>query len=105
MQSILHALADPRRRAIVEMLRQGEQPVGRIVDELPIAQSGVSRHLRILRDAGLVVARPQGQQRVYALRPEPLQELSAWLDAYRFLWEERLDRFEDALRHSTNTPV
>jgi len=101
----MQALADPRRRAIVEMLRQGEQPVGRLVDALPIAQSGVSRHLRILRDAGLVSARPQGQQRVYSLRPEPLRELSEWLDAYRFLWEARLDRFEEALRQQTDQPL
>ncbi len=101
----MQALADPRRRAILEMLREGEQPVGRLVEELPIAQSGVSRHLRILRAAGLVAARPQGQQRVYSLRPEPLKELSEWLDGYRSLWEERLDRSEEALRRRTDEPL
>jgi DNA-binding transcriptional ArsR family regulator len=69
-----------------------------LVQALPIAQSGVSRHLRILRDAGLVHVRAQGQQRIYGLRPERFEELSTWLDRYRALWEERLDRFETVLK-------
>ncbi len=91
---MFQALADPRRREIVELLMVHEQPVSEIVERLPIAQSGVSRHLRILKEAGLVESRAEGQRRIYALRPEPFQELSRWLAQYRRLWEVRLDRFE-----------
>jgi len=90
-------LADPARRRIVEALQGGERQVGDIVDEAGIHQSGVSRHLRILREAGFVSVRPEGQRRFYALRPEPFRELDAWLDGYRRLWEARLDRFNAAL--------
>lgn len=91
---MFQALADPRRREIVELLRGGDQAVSELVHALPIAQSGVSRHLRILRDAGLVTSRAEGQRRIYSLRPEPFEQLSDWLDQYRWLWEARLDRFE-----------
>ncbi|MCK6507093.1 metalloregulator ArsR/SmtB family transcription factor [Myxococcota bacterium] len=91
------ALADPTRRRIVEALRAGEQPVGLLVEQVGIAQSGVSRHLRILQEAGFVAARAEGQRRIYALRPEPFIELDAWLAHYRALWDERLDRFGQAL--------
>ena len=94
---LFHALADPTRRRIVDMLRRGEQPVTDLVERAGIHQSGVSRHLRILQDAGFVSVRPDGQRRVYALRREPFQELDRWLGQYRQLWEARLDRFEDAL--------
>jgi len=90
-------LADPTRRRIVEALRDGERPVGDIVREAGIHQSGVSRHLRILHEAGFVSVRPVGQQRLYALKPEPFQEFEAWLAGYRKLWEARLDRFGTAL--------
>jgi DNA-binding transcriptional ArsR family regulator len=90
-------LADPTRRRIVELLRSGETPVGDIVDQVGIHQSGVSRHLRILHDGGFVSVRPDGQRRLYALRPEPFRELDAWLAGYRRLWETRLDRFGAAL--------
>ncbi len=90
-------LADPTRRRIVEALRRGERQVGEIVDEAGIHQSGVSRHLRILHESGFVSMRPDGQRRLYALRPEPFRELDAWLDGYRRLWEARLDRFGAAL--------
>lgn len=91
------ALADGTRRRIVESLRSGEKPVGDIVKRSGIHQSGVSRHLRILHEAGFVSVRPEGQQRFYALKPEPFRELDAWLDGYRSLWERRLDRFAAAL--------
>jgi DNA-binding transcriptional ArsR family regulator len=91
------ALADPTRRRIVESLKGGEQPVGEIVKQSGIQQSGVSRHLRILNEAGFVSVRPLGQQRLYSLRPEPFRELEAWLTGYRSLWEHRLDRFAEAL--------
>ena len=91
------ALADGTRRRIVESLRSGEKPVGEIVKVSGIHQSGVSRHLRILHEAGFVSVRPEGQQRFYALEPEPFRELDAWLSGYRKLWERRLDRFGAAL--------
>jgi len=94
MNQTLQALADPRRREIVEILLRNDQPVGELVRRLPIAQSGVSRHLRILKDAGLVASRAEGQQRIYSLQPEPFEELSDWLGRYRRLWEDRLDNFE-----------
>lgn len=90
-------LADPTRRRIVEALRHGEQQVGDVVSQAGVQQSGVSRHLRILAEAGFVRVRPDGQRRLYSLRPEPFQELDAWLGSYRKLWEARLDRFELAL--------
>lgn len=91
------ALADPTRRRIVEALRGGEQPVGDVVAKAGVHQSGVSRHLRILTEAGFVSMRPDGQRRLYALRPEPFRELEAWVGRYRDLWEARLDRFGSAL--------
>jgi DNA-binding transcriptional ArsR family regulator len=90
--SAFETLADPTRRRIVEVLRRGEQPVNDIVDSVDIHQSGVSRHLRILHQAGFVQVRPEGAQRLYSLRPEPFRELDAWLTQYRSLWEARLDK-------------
>jgi DNA-binding transcriptional ArsR family regulator len=100
------ALADRTRRRIVESLKSGEKPVGEIVKHSGIHQSGVSRHLRILNEAGFVSMRPLGQQRLYSLRPEPFRELEAWLAGYRSLWERRLDRFAEALeqRKSSRGP-
>ena len=95
---IFDTLSDPTRRRLVDALRKGERQVNDLVDEIGIDQSGVSRHLRILRDAGFVAARPDGQRRFYALRPEPFAELDRWLNEYRHLWEKRLDRFGDALQ-------
>jgi DNA-binding transcriptional ArsR family regulator len=91
-------LADPTRRRIVEALSVGEQQVSDVVLKVDIHQSGVSRHLRILLEAGYVQVRPDGPRRLYSLRPEPFQELDAWLATYRGLWEKRLDRFGEALR-------
>lgn len=90
-------LADPTRRRILAALRDGERPVGDIVATAGIHQSGVSRHLRILHEAGFVSVRPEGQRRLYALRPEPFRELEAWLSDYRRIWEARLDRFGVAI--------
>lgn len=94
---VFQALADPTRRRIVEALRDGEHQVGDVVVNAGVHQSGVSRHLRILSEAGFVTMRPDGQRRLYALRPEPFEELEAWLTQYRKLWEARLDRFGAAL--------
>ena len=99
---MLHALADPRRREIDELLREDEQVVGDLVRRLPIAQSGVSRHLRILKEAGMVESRREGQRRVYSLRAEPFEKLSEWLAQYRRLWESRLDSFEVELDRRTS---
>ena len=96
-------LADPTRRRIVETLRGGERQVGDIVVAAGIHQSGVSRHLRILSEAGFVSVRPDGQRRLYALRPEPFRALDAWLADYRRLWEARLDRFGAALERRRST--
>jgi DNA-binding transcriptional ArsR family regulator len=94
---IFETLADPTRRRIVEVLRAGERQVNDLVDEVGIHQSGVSRHLRILHESGFVSMRPDGQRRLYSLRPEPFRELDRWLARYRALWEGRLDRFGAAL--------
>jgi DNA-binding transcriptional ArsR family regulator len=94
---IFQTLADPTRRLVVEALRNGEKPVNDIVSQARIHQSGVSRHLRILQDAGFVSMRPDGQRRLYSLRPEPFRQLDAWLAQYRTLWAARLDRFDLAL--------
>ncbi len=90
-------IADPTRRRIVDALRGGEHQVNDVVEKLDIHQSGVSRHLRILLEAGYVRMRPDGQRRLYSLCPEPFQELDAWMEAYRNLWEARLDRFGQAV--------
>jgi DNA-binding transcriptional ArsR family regulator len=90
-------LADPSRRGIVEALARGERQVGEIVARAGIHQSGVSRHLRILHEAGFVSVRPEGQRRFYALKAERFRELDLWLSKYRDLWEARLDRFGAAL--------
>lgn len=98
MQSTLfQTLADPTRLRIVEAMRGGECAVSELVARVDIQQSGVSRHLRILHEAGLVQVRPDGQRRLYSLRPEPFAQLDAWLEGYRGLWEARLDRFGMAL--------
>lgn len=95
--NLFDTLAEPTRRRILEVLRTGDRPVGELVDVLGMSQPGVSRHLRLLRDAGLVEARADGQRRVYRLRPESLRELDAWLEPYRLLWSGRLDDLERRL--------
>jgi DNA-binding transcriptional ArsR family regulator len=84
-------LAEPSRREILDLLREGEQSVGELVDGLPLSQPGVSKHLRVLREAGLVGVRVDRQRRLYHLRPEPLSEIDEWLQPYRRLWSGRLD--------------
>ena len=87
-------LAEPTRRRILDLLRERSRPVGELVEALGISQPGVSKHLRLLRDGGLVRARPDAQRRIYEVRPEPLTELDAWLEPYRALWGGRLDALE-----------
>lgn len=96
-KALLPLLADPTRLDILETLKMGEAPVGDIVAKVGIAQSGVSRHLRILHEAGVVRVRADGQRRLYALCPEPFAELDGWVSSYRALWSDRLDRFAGAL--------
>jgi DNA-binding transcriptional ArsR family regulator len=91
-------LSDPTRRSVVDALSQGERQVNDLVQAVGIHQSGVSRHLRILHEAGFVAVRPDGQRRFYSLQPDRFQELDAWLGKYRQLWEERLDRFGAVLQ-------
>lgn len=97
LHDAFQTLADPTRRRVVEALAAGERQVNDLVAEVGIHQSGVSRHLRILHEAGFVTVRPDGQRRLYSLKPEPFQEMDGWLEQYRRLWEARLDRFGAAL--------
>src|SRR5262245_17671152 len=94
---LFQTLADPTRRLIIESLQGSEQSVNDIVARVGIHQSGVSRHLRILHEAGFVQVRPEGVRRFYSLRPERFCELDAWLAAFRSHWETRLDKFAEAL--------
>ena len=87
-------VAEPTRRRILDLLRERARPVGELVKLLGLSQPGVSKHLRLLREAGLVRVRRDGQRRWYELEPEPLAELDEWLEPYRRLWEDRLDALE-----------
>jgi DNA-binding transcriptional ArsR family regulator len=91
MDVVLHALADESRRTVLGILRDHPASAGELAEALPIARPGVSRHLRVLREAGLVDVRQDGQRRIYTLRPEALVEVDEWLGEYRRLWENRLD--------------
>jgi DNA-binding transcriptional ArsR family regulator len=88
------ALAQPTRREILDLLRDRERSVGELVERVSLSQPGVSKHLRVLRDAGLVRVRVDAQRRLYGIRPEPLSEIDAWLGPYRHLWADRLDALE-----------
>jgi DNA-binding transcriptional ArsR family regulator len=94
---LFQALADPARLRIVEAMRAGECAVCDIVERMDIHQSGVSRHLRILADAGIVQVRPDGQKRLYSLRKEAFDRLESWVAGYRRHWEARLDRMGSVL--------
>jgi len=98
VQEVLSALAEPNRRQIVELLRRKPRAVGEIADRLGLRQPQVSKHLRVLSEAGLVQVRPLAQQRIYRLRAQPLKELDDWLAPYRRTWEERFEQFDDVLR-------
>ncbi|HEX8855490.1 MAG TPA: metalloregulator ArsR/SmtB family transcription factor [Thermoleophilaceae bacterium] len=91
------ALADPSRRAVLELLLERPRPVGELVEKLKLSQPGTSKHLRVLREAGLVWVHRDGQRRVYGIEPQPMAELDAWLAPYRRLWEDRLDALERRL--------
>jgi len=91
VEAVLRALADGSRRTVLDALTSGPATAGELAALLPIARPGVSRHLRVLREAGLVQVRQEAQRRVYSLRLEPLAEIDDWLDRYRALWNQRLD--------------
>ena len=95
---VLVALAEPNRRRIVEFLRDGPRPVGKIAESLRLRQPQVSKHLKILNDAGLVAVRPAANQRIYQLQPKPFEELDTWVETFRKAWEGRLDKLDDYLK-------
>jgi DNA-binding transcriptional ArsR family regulator len=94
MMATLRALAEPSRFQIVELLRNGPRPVGELVNRLKLPQPQVSKHLRVLSDAGLVDVRVDAQRRIYELRPAPLRELEVWIERYRSIWEENYQRLD-----------
>jgi DNA-binding transcriptional ArsR family regulator len=96
----LEALSDPTRRQIVELLAERERNAGEIAAEFPVSRPAVSRHLRVLREHGLVQTRIEGQQRIYSLDPEPLIELDDWLARYRAFWTNRLDALDTQIRRA-----
>ncbi len=92
--SPFEAIAEPNRRQILDILRGGERPAGELVEAMGLSQPGVSKHLKLLREAGLVSVRPDGQRRLYRLEAGELAELDAWLKPFRVFWAERLDALE-----------
>ncbi|MEY2436984.1 MAG: hypothetical protein QOF97_1820 [Acidimicrobiaceae bacterium] len=101
MTAAFALLAEPNRRRILDLLRGAERPVGELVEELAISQPAVSKHLRVLREAGLVEVRADAQRRLYRINSEPLKEIDVWLEPYRLLWDARLDDLE---RHLDTMP-
>lgn len=99
----LEALADDTRRRIVELLADGERSAGEIASHFSTSRPGISRHLRVLRESGLVQTRPEAQRRLYSLDPAPLAELDAWLQRYRSFWANRLDALDTELRRRRTT--
>ncbi|MFD1863201.1 ArsR/SmtB family transcription factor [Planococcus chinensis] len=97
MKNLLNSLSEPNRLNIVELLKQGPLTVGEIAEKLDLRQPQVSKHLRVLSEAGIVSVRPVANRRVYQLNPEPFQEIREWTDSYRHLWEDRFDRLDGYL--------
>ncbi|HZI09538.1 MAG TPA: metalloregulator ArsR/SmtB family transcription factor [Myxococcus sp.] len=104
MLSAFDVVAEPNRRRILDLLREGRRPVGELVDRLGLNQPTVSKHLRVLKEARLVEVQQDAQRRLYRLRPEPLLELDAWLEPYRALWSARLDALERHLDTMADEP-
>ena len=98
MDTVFELIGDPQRRRILDQLKGGERTAGDLGEALAISQPGVSKHLRLLREAGLVEVRPDAQRRWYRLNPGPLREIDAWLDPYRRFWAGRLDALDDHLK-------
>jgi DNA-binding transcriptional ArsR family regulator len=100
---VFEVLAEPNRRRILDLLGREERPVGELVSGLELSQPAVSKHLRVLREAGLVRVRTDGQRRLYRIHPDPLRALDDWLAPYRRLWTERLDDLERHLEEMPDT--
>ena len=103
MDGTLGALAEPNRLRIVELLRQGPFSVNEIADRLELSQPLASKHLKVLRQAGLVRVRAEAQQRLYELQPEPFEQLETWIVSFRRLWEDRLDSLDSYVREMKRT--
>ena len=103
--AVLEAIAEPTRRRILDAVRTEERSVTELVERLGMSQPGVSRHLRILRNAGLVTVRPDAQRRLYGLRSEPLRELDEWLEPYRTEWSTRLDALSRHLERTAPSAI
>jgi DNA-binding transcriptional ArsR family regulator len=101
---VFEVLAEPHRRRILDLLRDGERPVGELVDVLRVSQPAVSKHLRVLRDAGLVEARVDAQRRLYRVRTDPLRQVDDWLAPYRAMWASHLDALESHLAEMDQPP-
>ncbi|OME88360.1 transcriptional regulator [Paenibacillus sp. FSL A5-0031] len=95
--NIFEVLSEPHRRSMLDLLRIRERSVGELVDKCQLSQPGVSKHLRVLREAGLVEVRSVSQKNIYSLRPEPLQEVDRWLESYRHFWSSKLDDLQSFL--------
>lgn len=102
MTNAFEILAEPNRRRVLDLLRERERTVGELVDALGMSQPAVSKHLRVLRDAGLVEARVDAQRRIYTLRPEPLADVDAWLEPYRKFWRGKLAALQRHLDGDTD---
>ena len=102
--STFEVMAEPNRRVIVELLRDRERTVGELVQKLDVSQPAVSKHLRVLREVGLVESRIDAQRRVYRMRSQPLRELDAWLEPYRAMWTRSLEALERHLDEADNRP-
>jgi DNA-binding transcriptional ArsR family regulator len=102
---VLAVLAEPNRQRILDLLLDGERPVGYLVEALEVSQPAVSKHLRVLRSAGLVEVRGDAQRRLYRVRPEGLRELDDWLARYRAMWADRLDSLEQVIRDLPTDPA
>jgi DNA-binding transcriptional ArsR family regulator len=94
MTAVFDVLAEPNRRRILDLLRADARPVGELVNLLDVSQPAVSKHLRVLRDAGLVQVRTEAQRRIYSVCAEPLREIDEWLTPYREMWNAHLDDLE-----------
>jgi len=105
VESVFEIIAEPNRRAILGLLVVSEQTVGEIERQLRMTQPAVSKHLRVLREAGFVECTVDAQRRLYRLKPEPLQEVDAWLAPYRWMWADRLDRLGDHLETMPDAPL
>jgi DNA-binding transcriptional ArsR family regulator len=103
MNTTFSALAEPNRLHIIELLCDGPLPVGEIADRLHLYQPQVSKHLRVLSDAGLVEVQPIANRRIYKLRPQSLKELDTWLESFRRIWDERFDRLDEYLQELRET--